>query len=331
MRIIPAALVLATLVSPWACNAAHAQVASTGSGQAYPTKPVRLIVPYPPGGGTDIVARLLAQKLSGALGQQIVVDHRGGANAIIGTELAARAAADGYTLLFALPANMAVNPGLYAKLPYDPLRDFAPITQLNTFPMLLLAHPALPPATVAELVPFARAQAGKLNFASSGDGSGPHLAMALFTAMAKIELTHVPYKGGAPAVNDLIAGQVQLMTGTLMSTLPFVRANRLKALGVTSARRSQAAPDIPAISETLAGYEFSNWHGVLAPRGTPPAIIERLNTEIRKALQAGDARERLAAQGAEPMVSSPTEFATFIQTEMVKYRQLLASAGLRRQ
>jgi len=299
--------------------------------QAYPTKPIRLIVPYPPGGGTDIVSRLLAQKLTDALGQQVVIDNRGGANAIIGTELGAKASPDGYTLLFALPANVAVNPSLYANLPYDPLRDFAPIAQLNSFAMLLVAHPSLPVVSVSDLIQLARARPGKLNFASSGDGSGPHLSMELFKSMTKTNITHIPYKGGGPAANDLIAGQVQVMTGTLMSTLPFVKANRLRALGVTSARRSQAAPDIPAVGETVPGYDFSNWHGVLAPRGTPTPIIDRLSVEIRKVLQSTDVRERLASQGADPVLGSPEDFTKLIRAEIAKYQQLIQSAGVRRQ
>ena len=299
--------------------------------QSYPSKPIRLIVPYPAGGGTDIVARLLAQKLTDAFGQQIVIDNRGGANAIIGTELGAKASPDGYTLLFALPANVAVNPGLYSNLPYDPIRDFAPVAQINTFAMLLVSHPSLPASTVAELLQLARARSGKLNFASSGEGSGPHLSMELFKSMTKTDITHIPYKGGGPAVNDLVAGQVQLMTGTLMSTLPFVRANRLKALGVTSTRRSQAAPDVPAIGETVSGYDFSNWHGILAPRGTPAPIIERLSVEMRKVLRSRDVRERLASQGADAVDGTPDEFTVFIRTEIVKYQQLLTSAGIRRQ
>ncbi len=299
--------------------------------QAYPTKPIRLIVPYPPGGGTDIVARLLSQKLNDALGQQIVIDNRGGANAIIGTELGAKASPDGYTLLFALPANVAVNPSLYTNLPYDPVRDFAPVTQLNTFAMLLVAHPSLPVTSVADLVRLARTSPGKLNFASSGEGGGPHLSMELFKSLTKTTITHIPYKGGGPAANDLLAGQVQVMTGTLMSTLPLVKTNRLRALGVTSARRSQAAPEIPAIGETVSGYEFSNWHGILAPRGTPAAIVDKLNVEIRKILQSNDVRERLASQGADPVSGSPDDFMKLIKSEIIKYQQLMHSAGIRRQ
>lgn len=298
--------------------------------QAYPTKPIRLIVPYPPGGGTDIVARLLSQKLNDALGQQVIIDNRGGANAIIGTELGAKASPDGYTLLFALPANVAVNPSLYANLPYDPVRDFAPVTQLNTFAMLLVAHPSLPVTSVADLVRLAHTNPGKLNFASSGEGGGPHLSMELFKSLTKTNITHIPYKGGGPAANDLLAGQVQVMTGTLMSTLPFVKSNRLKALGVTSARRSQVAPDIPAIGEMVTGYEFTNWHGILAPRGTPSTIVDKLNVEIRKILQANDVRERLASQGADAVYGSPEDFMKLIKSEIIKYQQLMNNAGIRR-
>ena len=299
--------------------------------QPYPTRPIRLIVPYPPGGGTDIVSRPIAQKLTDAFGQQVVVDNRGGANAIIGTELAAKASPDGYTLLFALPANIAVNPNLYRDLPYNPVRDFAPIAQINTFAMLLVSHPSLPVNSVSDLIQLARSRPGKLNFASSGEGSGPHLSMELFKSMAKVDITHVPYKGGGPAANDLVGGQVQLMTGTLMSTLPFVKANRLKALGVTSSRRSQVAPDIPAIGETISGYDFSNWHGILAPRGTPLSIIDHLNTEIRKITSSREMRDRLASLGAEPVSGTPDEFTHMLKSEIVKYQRLLIAAGIRRE
>ena len=299
--------------------------------QPYPTRPIRLIVPYPPGGGTDIVSRPIAQKLTDAFGQQVVVDNRGGANAIVGTELAAKASPDGYTLLFALPANIAVNPNLYRDLPYNPVRDFAPIAQINTFAMLLVSHPSLPVNSVSDLIQLARSRPGKLNFASSGEGSGPHLSMELFKSMAKIDITHVPYKGGGPAANDLVGGQVQLMTGTLMSTLPFVKANRLKALGVTSSRRSQVAPDIPAIGETISGYDFSNWHGILAPRDTPLSIIDHLNPEIRKITSSREVRDRLASLGAEPVSGTPDDFTNMIKTEIVKYQRLLIAAGIRRE
>ena len=322
MRSLSTALMFLML---FAAMEAHAQP------QPYPTRPIRLIVPYPPGGGTDIVSRPIAQKLTEAFGQQVVVDNRGGANAIIGTELAAKASPDGYTLLFALPANIAVNPNLYRDLPYNPIRDFAPIAQINTFAMLLVSHPSLPVNSVADLIQFARSRPGKLNFASSGEGSGPHLSMELFKAMAKIDITHVPYKGGGPAANDLVGGQVQLMTGTLMSTLPLVKANRLKALGVTSSRRSQVAPDIPAIGETVSGYDFSNWHGILAPRGTPLPIIDRLNTEIRKITSSRDVRDRLASMGAEPVSGTPDDFTNLIKSEIVKYQKLLIAAGVRRE
>ena len=197
--------------------------------------------------------------------------------------------------------------------------------------MLLVSHPSLPVNSVADLIQFARSRPGKLNFASSGEGSGPHLSMELFKAMAKIDITHVPYKGGGPAANDLVGGQVQLMTGTLMSTLPLVKANRLKALGVTSSRRSQAAPDIPAIGETVSGYDFSNWHGILAPSGTPLPIIDRLNTEIRKITSSRDVRDRLASMGAEPVSGTPDDFTNLIKSEIVKYQKLLIAAGVRRE
>jgi tripartite-type tricarboxylate transporter receptor subunit TctC len=299
--------------------------------QSYPVKPIRLIVPYPPGGGTDIVARLLGQKLPEQLGQQIIVDNRGGANAIIGTELAAKAAPDGYTMLFALPASIAVNPGLYHDLPYDPVRDFSPVIQLNTFPMLITAHPAVPASSAKDLIQSAKNSPGKLNFASSGNGSAPHLSMELFKSMAKIDITHIPYKGGGPALNDLLGGQVQVMSGTLMQALPFVKAKRLKALAVTSAQRSRMLPDVPAVAETVPGYDFSNWHGILLPKGTPPAIVDRLHAEMAKLLQTPDSREQFARQGAEPTGGTPTEFGAFIKSEIAKYRLVIKAAGVKQE
>lgn len=295
---------------------------------SYPDRPIRFIVPYPPGGGTDIVARLIAQRLAEALGQQVVIDNRGGANAIIGTGIAAKAAPDGYTMLFALPASVAVNPNLYHDLPYEPLRDFAPVIQLLSFPLLLAAHPGVPASNVRELIALAQAKPGQLNFASSGNGSAPHLAMEMFKSMAKVQMVHVPYKGGGPAMNDLLAGQVQIMAGTMISELPFVKAGRLKGLAVTTAKRAVVLPDVPTVSESLPGYEISNWHGILVPRATAPAIVMRLNRETLKILQTQEARERFASQGAEPAGGTPAAFDALIKAELVRYRQVLRDAGV---
>ena len=304
-------------------------VATNALAQTYPTKPIRLIVPFPPGGGTDTVARAISQRLAESLGQQIVIDNRGGASAIIGTELGARAAPDGYTLTFTLPAAVAVNPGLYPRLAYDPLHDFAPVTQLNTIALLLVANPGVPANSIRELIALAKAKPGHVTFASSGNGSAAHLAMELFKLMAGVDMTHIPYKGGGPALTDIIGGQVQLMSGPMIAALPFVKTGRLKALAVTTDKRIPGLPEVPAIAETVPGYESSIWHGVLAPAGTPRPVIRRLHAEIVKILGVPEVKERFAREGAEPVGSTPEQFGAFIKSEMAKYAKLIKAAGIR--
>ena len=321
--------VLVALAAGGADAWAQSSAAGPASAASYPNRPIRLIVPFPPGGGTDTVARAISQRLTDNLGQQVVVDNRGGANAIIGTELGARAAPDGYTLTFTLPAAVAVNPGLYPKLPYDPVRDFAPVTQLNTIALLLVANPSLPASSVKELIALAKAKPGHITFASSGNGSAAHLATELFRIMTAVDMVHVPYKGGGPAMTDIIGGQVQIMSGPMISALPFVRAGRLKALAVTTAKRVAGLPDVPAIAETVPGYESSIWHGVLAPAGTPRPIVARLNAEIVAILALPEVKERFEREGAEPVGSAPEAFGTFIKSEIQKYAKLIRAAGIR--
>ena len=297
--------------------------------QNYPSKPIRFIVPFPPGGGTDTVARVISQRLAERLGQQVVIDNRGGANAIIGTEMGAKAAPDGYTLTFTLPAAVAVNPSLYPKLPYAPLRDFAPVTQLNTIALLLVAHPGVQANSIRELIALATAKPGQLTFASSGNGSAAHLAMELFKLMAGVDMVHIPYKGGGPALNDIVGGQVQLMSGPMISALPFVKAGRLKALAVTTDKRIAGLPEVPAIAETVRGYESSIWHGVLAPAGTPRPIVMRLHDEIVKILMVPEVKERFAREGAETVGNTPEQFSAFIKSETAKYAKLIKAAGIR--
>lgn len=296
---------------------------------AYPTRPIRLIVPYPPGGGTDTVGRMLAQKLTEQMGQQVVVDNRGGANAIIGTELAAKAAADGYTMLLTLPASVAVNPILYRNIPYDPARDFAPVIQLNLIALLLAVHPAVPAKNVAELLQLAKAKPGQLTYASSGTGGSSHLAIELLQSMSKVDMVHVPYKGGGPALNDLLGGQVQVYAGTVLAALPFVKAGRMRALGVTTAKRLTSLPDVPAIGETIAGYESTSWQGIVVPRATPANIINRLNADIGKILRQPEVRDRLTAEGAEVVGGTPAQFGAFIRSETMKYSKLITERGIR--
>jgi tripartite-type tricarboxylate transporter receptor subunit TctC len=294
----------------------------------YPARPIRFIVPYPPGGGTDAVARIVARRLADEIGQHIVIDNRGGANAIVGTQTAARAAPDGYTLVLGVPASLTVNPLLHRDLPYDPLRDFTPVVQLTLNAYLLTAHPSVRANTVRELVELARQAPGSLNFGSSGNGSAAHLVLELFKRTAKVDIVHVPYKGGGPALNDLLAGQIQLMGGPMISALSLVNTRRLKALAVTTAKRSAALPEVPTVAESVPGYELSGWSGVLLPAKTPPAIVRTLNRALDRALQHAEVRRQLGEQGSEPVGGDAAAFGTLIAGELAKYRTLLQSAGI---
>lgn len=294
----------------------------------YPSRPIRFIVPFPPGGGTDTVARLIAQPLAERLKQQIIIDNRSGANAIIGTDLGAKALPDGYTWVFCLPASVSVNPTLYRNLPYDPARDFAPVIQLNTIALLLTVANSLPAKNVAELVALAKAKPGALNYASSGNGGAAHLAMALFNVMAGLNMVHIPYKGGGPAMTDLISGQVQIMAGPMIAAMPHVKSGRVRALAVMSQKRVPGMPDLPTAGETVKGYESSIWHGVLMPKGVPPAILRQVNREINELLKLPEVRERMAGQGAEVVGGSPEDFAAWIKTDTEKYSKLLKQIGM---
>jgi tripartite-type tricarboxylate transporter receptor subunit TctC len=308
--------------------AALAAVFSPAQAQQYPTKPVRLVVPAAPGGGTDITARIIAPKLSEQLGQQVVVENRAGAGTMIGSEAVARAAPDGYTLLMGI-STLAINPAMYKKVPYDALKDFAPISQVVSLPNVLVTHPSLPVKSVKELVAFARARPGQLNYASAGVGTNPHLSMELFLAMTGLKMTHVPYKGAGPGLVDTVAGHVSVMTPSIISGLPHVRGGRLRALGVTSAKRAGGVPDIPTIAEAgVPGYDAVQWFGVLAPTATPPAIVVRLHGEIVRVLQAADVKGRLSGDGADPVGSSPEEFAAFLSAETAKWAKVVKDAGI---
>ena len=307
----------------------HAQTTTTSPGQSYPAKPVRLVLPYPPGGGTDIVARPLAQLISANMGQQMVVENRGGAGGNIGMDYVAKAAADGYTLVFAITAQLAVNPSLYPKLPYDLLRDYAPISLLGIAPYVLTVHPALPVKSVMELVALARAKPDDLRFGSGGNGSGAHLAGAMLNALANVKMVHVPYKGGGPAMVDLVAGQLQLSYLTYTSSNSFIRAGRLRALGVTTAKRSAALPDMPAIAESIPGYDSAVWYGVLAPAGTPAEIIARLNREFLAALQNNELRQRLLTEAFEPIGTPPEELGAYMKSEIARWAKLVKATGTR--
>jgi tripartite-type tricarboxylate transporter receptor subunit TctC len=303
--------------------------AAAGHAQAYPVKPVRIVVPYPPGGGNDIVVRAYSPRLTERLGQSIVVDNRGGATGAIGTEMVARSAPDGYTLLSHTNAGLVILPHLNPDLRYDPVKDFAPITLAASSPYLLVVHPKVPATTVAELIALAKARPGGLNFSSSGNGSSTHLAGLVFNKMAGVNMVHIPYKGSGPAVTDLIAGQVQTRFSSIPPALQHVKAGRLRALAVTSAKRFSLLPEIPAVAETLPGYEVNSWYGLLAPAGTPPAIIRRLNADMVAALQAPDTRARLEVDGSEAVGSTPERFAAIIREELRHWGPIVREAGAR--
>ncbi len=298
--------------------------------QSYPARPVRMIVPYPPGGPTDILSRIFGQKLAEQLGRQIVIDNRGGAGAIIGTELAARAAPDGYTLLMGTNGLLSINPNMYARLPYDPVRDFAPVSLVASAPSILVVHPSVPARSVKELIALAKSRPGQLNYASGGIGTSPHLSGELFKSMAAVNLVHVPYKGGGPALAGTAAGQVEIFFPGIMEALPLVRDGKLAGIAVTTIKRSAVIPDMPTIAETgLPGFDSGNWYGILVPARTPREIIARLHAATVQTLLAPDTRKRVQEVGADPISSSPEEFAAHISGEIARMGKVIRSAGIR--
>ena len=321
---------LSALIPPLFAALALMLVCAGASAQTtYPTKPIRFVVPYPAGGPLDIMARAIGQKLTEAWNQPVVVDNRAGAGGNIGADLVAKSASDGYTLLMGAVATHAINPSLYSKFPYDPVKDFAPVALVAQVPNILVVNPAVPARTVRELIELARAKPGTLNFASGSTGSTGHLAGELFNVMAGVDMVHIPYKGAAPATTDLLAGQVQLMFDNLANALPNVKAGKLRALAVTTLKRSPAMPDLPTIAESgLPGFDLTTWFGVLVPAGTPADIVAKLNAEIVRALNAKDMRERLEKMGAEPPANNtPEHFAAFIRSEAAKYAKVIKASG----
>jgi tripartite-type tricarboxylate transporter receptor subunit TctC len=297
--------------------------------QEYPARPVRIVVPFAPGGGTDLSARIIAQKLGENLGASFIVENRPGAAGIVGTESVAKAKPDGYALLV-VSSSHAINPAMYPKLPYDTARDFAPVSLLLSGPTLLVAHPSLPAKNSRELIALAKARPGMLTFASAGHGTPPHMAGELFKSMAGIDVTHIPYKGNGPAYTDLMAGQVSLMFPNIATSLPYVKTGRMRALGVGSKQRSAIAPEIPTVDESgLPGYEMSSWFGLLAPAGTPAAVITRLQQEIARIFKQPEVREKLFAQGVEPVGGTPQEFTAFLNNEFTQWAKVIKSSGLK--
>lgn len=312
----------------WLTATLLAAAAAAGA-QQYPNKPVRLIVPFAAGGSTEVLARVIAQKLTEGWGQPVVVDIRPGAGGTIGADIAARAAPDGYTLVM-VAIGHAVNPTLYRKLPYDTERDFAPITLVANVTNALVVHPSVPASSVGELIALAKAKPGQLNYASGGAGSGAHLAAELFKWMAQVNIMHVPYKGVGQAVTDLLGGQMHIMMSTLPVVIQHVKSGRLRGLAVTTKTRSPTAPELPTIAEAgLPGYEMSQWFGLLAPAGTPQIVLGKLNREVAAVLGQRDVRERLAAQGAEATSNTPEEFARHIRSEIIKWAKVIKESGTR--
>ena len=305
-------------------------VATGAAAQSYPVKPIRLIVPYPPAGATDILGRIIGQKLGESLGQQVVIENRPGASGIIGADLAAKAAPDGYSLLVGQAANLAINISLMGKLPYDPVKDFAPVTLVAATPNLLVVHPSLPVRSVQDLIALAKAKPGAINYASAGSGSPGHLAAELLKKTAKIDMVHIPYKGAAPALTDVVAGQASLYFTSPISAQPFVKSGRLRMVAVTSAKRSPSLPDVPAVAEAgFPEFDLTSWWGILAPAGVARDIIERLHGETIRILNLTDVKQRYASLGADAVTNTPEQFAAYIKSEIAKWAKVVKDSGAR--
>ena len=309
---------MAGLVLASFCGAAAAQ--------NYPAKTVRMVVGYPPGGPTDVLARIVSQKLTQTWGQQVIVDNRPGASGMIGAEFTARAAPDGYTLLM-VPVTYAVTPSLFAKMTYDVEKDLSPVAQVAAAPFILVVHPTLPVKTVKDLIALDRRSPGQINFASASTGGMPHLAGELFNSMTGTKLVHIPYKGAAPATTDLLSGQVTLMFNNMLSAMPQVKAGRLRAVAVTSSKRSAAAPELPTIAETVPGYEASGWYGAFAPAATSKELIGRLNAEINRIMKMPDVTQRLAGDGVEAVGTTPEQFGAYLKQEVAKWGKVVKASG----
>jgi len=314
---IPAIALAALSTAAFSQDAAH-----------YPSRPIRMIVPFAPGGGLDISTRLIGQKLTGKWGQNVVVDSRPGAATIVGTEIASRASPDGYTVLM-ITTTFAINPGLYSRLPYDPGRDFTPVTQLNSQPNVVVVPPSFAGNSVKDLIALAKAKPGELTFASPGAGSAPHLAAEMFQRAAGVSMIHVPYKGIPPAVTDVIGGRVTMLFTTTISAAPHIKAGKLRAVAITSAKRQSGMPDIPTIGETLPGYRAEAFQGMVVPAGVPQAIVNKLSAEVARIVRLPDVAERFQLDGAEAVGSTPKEFAAFLKAEMRKWSKVIRDAGVK--
>ena len=318
------------MLSRLLCGVFLTLIAASAWSQTYPTKPVRIIVPFSPGGSTDVTARLLAQKLTEAWRQQVIVDNRAGAGGNIGADAVAKAAPDGYMLLLATTGVMSINHRLYRTLTYDAVRDLAPVTQIGSLPLILVVHPSLPAKSVKELVAMAKARPGQLSYASSGVGGATHMTAEIFRMMAGVDIVHIPYKGSGQALTDLISGQVPMAFDQITSSLPHVESGRLRALAVTSARRFASVPTLPSMAEAgITGYEAVSWNGLAAPANTPRDIIVRIQGEVARALQTPDMKERFFKDGIEPIASTPEQFAAHIRSERAKWEKVIDAAGIK--
>jgi tripartite-type tricarboxylate transporter receptor subunit TctC len=316
-RVLVSAFVSAALLS-----------SATTFAQTWPAKPVRVIVPFPPGGSTDVLGRIVSSKLGEALGQQAIVDNRSGAGGVIGTELVVRSPPDGYTLLFSASAPIAINVTLMKNITYDPRRDLAPVSRVGSVPLVLVVHPVVPARSVKELIALLRARPNDFNYASAGNGTPQHLSAELFRTLAGVQMRHVPYKGSGPAITDVIAGQVPITFEVFITALSYVKSGRLRALAQTASVRSAHLPDVPTIKETgVPAYESIGWYGLLAPAGTPPAIVAKLHTEMAKIMSTADMQRRMAELGADPANETPEQFGAFIREEIVKWAKVIKASG----
>ena len=314
------------------CGVSTLHAVAPASAQAFPTKPVRIIVAFPAGGGTDIVARVLGQKLAEYWGQQVLVDNRAGASGTIGTELAAKAAADGYTWFMGTMGNLTVNKHLFPKMAVDPARDFAPLSQVVAVHFVMVAHPAVPARTVKDVIALAKRQPGQITYGSSGPGGAPHLAGELLNSMAGIQLAHIPYKGSAIVMQDLLGGQIMLSFDSVLQYLPQIKTGKIKAIGMLGKVRLPALPDVPTLSESgVPGYDLTNWFGLVLPGGTPPELVRRLYADVQKALATPEVRDKLTAMGSTVVASTPSEFGAYMRAESDKWAKLIASAKIQAQ
>jgi tripartite-type tricarboxylate transporter receptor subunit TctC len=321
MKTVHACLLVATLLLPW--------LAGGASAQGYPNKPVRIISPYPPGGGNDTLGRIIGEKMAEGLGQRFIIENKPGANTIVGTDYLAKSAPDGYTLIL-LPSAFVTNPAFYAKLPYDTVNDFSPVGLVANSPQMMVAHPGTPVQSVKEVVAMLKAKPQALSYASSGNGSPGHLAGILFEGMAGVQWTHVGYKGTGPAVADVVAGHVPMMMSAMIAVLPHVKSGKLKLLAVTTVKRLPIVPDAPTVAESgVPGYEAGFWYGMLAPARTPEPVIRALNTQIDLALKQSDVIDKLASQGVEPYYSTPQAFAARIREELPKWMKVITASGVK--